>query len=186
MRGAKTLYLFLAAVLLTTAGCANSKKPTVTFDPSADFTTIATFAWASDEPMLITEGGNPRIHNANNDGLIRTAIERELGARGVTKGEGEADVLVYFQVTTAEKVSVGGFSTAGGLTWTQENADRSYTQGTLLIGLFDARDRKQIWQGWTSRPLSPSDDPTVVINAAVAKILAGYPPGAETGAPADK
>ena len=55
----------------------------------------------------------------------------------------------------------------------------TYTNGTLIIGLFDAKTQEVLWHGSGTGKLHEDQSPaerTENINNAVAKILAKFPP----------
>ena len=57
---------------------------------------------------------------------------------------------------------------------------RTYDQGTLLIDVIDVASDKLVWRGASSQALPNLSDPqrlTDHINAAVAAVLAQFPPG---------
>lgn len=174
------------AVLLTTAAlaglpaCSQMKVQTV-YDQRVDFSGYTSWAWATEEALLINDGSlNPRIYNETNEGLIRGAIERELGHRGMVNkapDDAEAQLVLFFTVTTDKMIEIGGLGTNPyNLQWSEDVASRERTKGTLTIGVFDRASRKQVWSGWASKPLTPGEDAKVVIDAAVGKILEGFPP----------
>jgi hypothetical protein len=61
----------------------------------------------------------------------------------------------------------------------------TYTDGTVVICLVDAKTKRVVWQGQAADVLSlPVNDPTKAtkrIDEAVAKILAKYPSNPPTG-----
>lgn len=174
------LVLLSAATLLGVPACSQIKVHTV-YDRSVDFSAFKTWSWATDEGMLINDGSlNPRIYNESNEKLIRQAVERELGQRGMANkpvGDEEAQLVLFFTVTTEKMVEVGGLGTNPyNLQWSEDVASRQQTKGTLTIGVFDRSTRKQVWSGWGSRPLTPGEEPKPVIDMAVAKLFEDFPP----------
>ena len=55
---------------------------------------------------------------------------------------------------------------------------RTYTQGTLIVDLFDARTKQAVWRGTGTAtvPKSPSDV-NATVQAALDKMFANFPPG---------
>ena len=49
------------------------------------------------------------------------------------------------------------------------------TEGTLNVYLLDRATEREVWHGWATKTLRPSDDPKAVIDAAVSRIMAVYP-----------
>ncbi len=154
-------------------GCATS-APVVEKDAGFDFSAVQTYAWVTDEPVLITFGEDqPNIRTKENELRVRDAIERELSARGLEKVEAaSADALVAFSVGTRMRYRLEGGDRTSNFT---DGPGEKQTQGTLNIYLLDRETDREVWHGSMTRWLKKSDDPQVVINAAVANVMSQYP-----------
>ena len=54
-----------------------------------------------------------------------------------------------------------------------------YKDGSIIIDIVDAAKKQLVWQGMGNKEIDkPAKDPEPVINSAVAKIMASFPPGA--------
>ena len=171
MRSALLSTVLLASVGL--AGCAAS-APVVEKDAAYDFAAVTTYAWVTDEPVLITFGEDqPNVRTKDNELRIRAAIERELSARGMEKVEADgAAVLVAFSVGTRMRYRLEGGDRPSEFT---DGPGEKQTQGTLNIYLLDRATDREVWHGSMSKWLKKSDDPDAIVNEAVGKIMARFP-----------
>ena len=168
--------VLMSAVLLGSvglAGCASS-TPVIEKDAGYDFAGVSTYAWVTDEPVLITFGDDqPNVRTKDNEMRIRAAIERELSARGMEKVEADgAEVIVAFSVGTRMRYRLEGGDRTSNFT---DGPGNKQTQGTLNIYLLDRASDKEVWHGSTSKWLKKTDDPDAIINEAVGKIMAQFP-----------
>src|SRR5689334_8078442 len=100
MKRAASLLLLLALV-----GCVGAKVST-DYDPAASFSKYKTYAW-----LKGGEAPNPTVEQR-----IRTAIDGQLAAKGLTKVAASPDIHVatYVSVDLAQQV---GFDTSGYGDW---------------------------------------------------------------------
>lgn len=155
-----------AAVILTGAG-----KPDIRtdFDPVADFSDFQSYAWIYQAPP---RGMDPQLYER-----IRSSIDRELNARGHKQRQG-GDTAIAFTIGPRDKVDVadlGPYGASYGLGWRQGFRwspgpgydERQFTEGTLVIDLYNAHTKQAVWHG--KAPLDAADvDKTVA--ALVARI----------------
>lgn len=172
---------FLHAIAIATAivlfGCASK----VHHESAAgyDLAALRTYAWITDEPVLIQFGeSQENVRTPENEQRVRKAIDEALAARGFTAAPRDsADVLVAFSVGTHARYRLEGAKDS----WVASlEPGKPQTKGTLHIYLLHRADQKEIWHGWTSKWLSESDDPDTVVREAVARIMAKYPVRAGT------
>lgn len=153
-------------------GCA-STAPIVEQDAGFDFAAVKTYAWVTDEPVLITFGEDqPSIRTKDNELLVRAAVERELSARGMEKVDAaSADALIAFSVGVRMRYRIEG----GDRTSFADGPGTKQTKGTLNIYVLNHETDEEVWHGSVSEWLKKSDDAEVVVNEAVAKIMSRYP-----------
>jgi hypothetical protein len=174
--------LALAAVsvlVLTRAAAAQAppgQKPVeVDFERTADFSRYRTYAWVPfQEPA-----SNPANHVR-----ITAAVEHELEAKGLTKGESAAvtDVFVHYQGSRDKKVR--GTPSQRESNWQPSNPtfqiDFSRVEvGTLVIELWDARTKDIVWRAKAAEVIRREDQPEDLINQVVKRMLSRYPPKPE-------
>jgi hypothetical protein len=175
--------LFLLALL---AACASTLPVRTDYDKTADFSGYRTYTWVSDNPMIIAKGDNPEISPLTRSRII-TAIENELQHKGYSKAavRDDADFAVAFTVGTRDRIDINAYplSYRGSWYWRHtfwdyEIRSQTYQEGMLAIDIFDQHTRKPVWHGFTHKRITGSDrdNPTPIIQKAVAAILAKFPP----------
>jgi len=173
--------LALASLL---AGCATMKIQTE-FDPTAPFPQYKTFGWLNVEPG---PDQPPAIRSETARLNIKSMVEKELSKRGLTRVQGDAspDLLVWLTGSKERRVEVAtyGYTYAasyaygyGGIAMTAPVTEaHTYTEGTLLLDLVDARSKQLVWRGSATDTLDGSTASMSQVNEALTKILAHYPP----------
>ena len=186
-------FLITATALLVSA--CQGPAPIMDYDPSADFADYKTFAFVSDNPLIVSEGTGPV--NPMLEGRLMRAIETELTARGYEKvAREDADFGVSFTVGSREKIrvddfpepyrgrwgwGVGYYGTYGSVGMESRVDVDQYTEGVLAIDIFDSAKRAPVWHSVATKRLTIKmlENPEASIREAVQLILAGFPPGEE-------
>lgn len=180
----------LLAVLV--AGCAPRFKVSTNADPTASFASYRTYAFA--KPL----GTDRPDYSSLLSEYLRTAVSRELEARGYRLTDGTPDLLVNFNVQTKDKINAtsvpagpvyggyygyrsGYYGTWGGY----QTQVTQYTQGTLTIDVVDAARKQLVWDGTVVGRIREEDRQNLqaVVNQVVTDIFAQYPYRAATAAP---
>jgi hypothetical protein len=167
------------------------------WNPEADFSKLHSWNWS---PISFKKSGNPTIDGdtifANR---VRTAVERELAAKGFRKVDDvNPDFQLAFFLVVEDKLSVTtinnhygygpgwgphyGYGTgwgygAGGV-GSHTTVDQ-YKEGTLVIDISDDDENSLIWRGSGSTRLSKSPTPeksNAKVDEAVKQILSRFPP----------
>ena len=168
-------------VLLLALAC-SSLRVNVDFDPNEDFSAYRTFTWFPREQRV---QGDYRVDNPLLDARIRSAVERELAARGYRKvTDRNPDFYVAFYLSVEDKMDVytvnrGYYDYWGYGVMIPETRVRQYEEGTLVIDIADAREKQLTWRGIGKGRLRRNPTPeqtTKDVDAAVAEILARFPP----------
>lgn len=153
---------------------------------AADFTTLRTYAWMADSPLIESESARVSISPLDVR-RIREAIERELAAKGFAAAgsTAEADFAIAFTVGARDMINLndyppyyrGQWQWGYGYYWPNVDVGM-YTEGMLAIDVFANASREPIWHGWARKMIVGADveDPATTIDAAVAAILADFPP----------
>ncbi len=179
--------ILLLTVLLS-AACAAGIKTSADWNQEANFTAFQNNAWTPDDPA------SPGIDQLT-DGRIRAAIEANLNGKGLREVPLEqADLAVDYQVTTEDQTNYtttstgwgggygrygAGWGGVGVSTSSSTTRATTYTNGTLVIGLFSRETREVLWHGSGTTKLRENPSPaerTETVNNAVAKILEQFPP----------
>ncbi len=176
------------AVALTLGlGACGGIQVNTDYDLEADFTRYRTFAWAEGSGG----GDDHRVNNDLMDQRFRRAVESELVSRGMEKAtSGQPDVFVGYQIALDDRVDFqtintyyeGGWGYRGvySVVETTERITSEYTIGTLVIDVYDARQRELVWRGSGEGRVSQARNPEQSqeqINPAVTRIMAEFPIG---------
>lgn len=176
--------LALATSALMVQGCAGISV-NHEFDPRADFSSYQTYDWMATESRRV----DLRARDPLVEQRIRDAIEGELGAKGLQMdGSGDADLRIGYLLVLEESLDAQTIYSGAAPDWqyrsygpgTTAQQTRMLTTGTLVIDVFDAGKKELVWRGVAEGQVKEIQDPEkrrARINEAVAKILAGFPPG---------
>ena len=172
-------------------GCASGFDATFDSDPGQDFSAYEKFTWITANPMIRGSGAvsvNPLLEKR-----IMTALKDQLTAKGFqyVESSDSADFTVAFTVGARDRIRVSSYPSAyagrrgawgwgGGYYGTQVDA-RQYTEGVLAVDVFDVVNKSPVWHGVASKSITESDRANALetIGAAVAAVLAGFPPSRE-------
>lgn len=173
-------WLIVAIVSVLTTACAGLRVEH-DYDTSVNFQALDTYAW---QPRTEAKGSLL-------DSRIRSAVDRELAARGHRKVAADnASYFVDYHYTVAGEdepsrvstsVGVGGGSrgTFGGI-GINIGLGRDRQESILGIDVIDPGNGKLLWRGVArQRALTQSDpvETTAKINETVDAILSEFPPG---------
>jgi hypothetical protein len=178
--------LALGAVFVT-GGCSQVSVQT-DFDQTADFTALKTYAWyAGEQPTT----GDPRVDNPMLDQRVRAAVETTLNEKGFQKTDTAPDFLLIYHAASSKEIGVTT-TTASGYSagyygwnyvyapmWTEQAASYTYTQGSLILDVVDAKSEKLIWRGSAQAnvdDVNTQQQRKNLMNEAVRGMLAKFPP----------
>ncbi|HET8542715.1 MAG TPA: DUF4136 domain-containing protein [Anaeromyxobacter sp.] len=185
MRSLRLSALVLAAAL---AGCSTLKVSTE-YDPTAPYATYKTYAW-----LAVTPGPEqaPPIRNPVVAAQVMAAVDREMKAKGLvlTKLEENPDFLVTVHGWSQSRIEVTnyGYGYAGTYAYgygpyrpvmpVGSTAVDTYTDGTMLLDLVDAKTKKLVWRGTASDTFSSPTPDSVkkAVDEAVRQLMGAYPP----------
>lgn len=184
--------IFLFALGLSLYSC-SSVQVVTDYDKSVDFSkykTIQYYGWAKNSGEILNRFDKERIEQA---------FAEEFRKRGMEIVKDNGDLVVALYVVTKEKTektatttSMGGgyagygwgyrrfgygpaWGWGGGTSYTTISED-DYTVGTLVVAVYDAKEKKLIWQSIGKKTLSENtNNREDRINKAVAKIMSKYP-----------
>ena len=152
---------FICAVILF--ACASSKDPVVAknADLNADFKSIKTYAWVTNideipgDRFFIGPNGVYVFNNVSARKMIKDAVQYELDSKGYKMDANSPDMLVSFSVLEQSGAlrTTEGYVTllSGEKVRTEDNVSSTDVKpGTLIINFLDAKNNKQIWQGFAS------------------------------------
>ena len=152
------------------------------YDHSFDFSQLHTFA-----VKIGTSWGNPLTENR-----AKTAVSNELVKRGWTQAtdEASADALVVIHGATQNKQSLNTFYSGGGwggygwggwgMPGTATTTVSDYKVGTMVVDIFDAKNKKLVFRGVGEDEVSDKPDKnTKKLDKAAEKMFKNFPPGAK-------
>ena len=148
--------LGLVFVLALVATPAMAQKVTIDYAHDYDFTKIKTFQYVPTEKSDVK--GNQLM-----DHRIEDMIKKELREGGGTEVQSDPDIYVTYHFTSKENTSYnttsmgyggyggygggwGGYGGMGGMGSSTTYAT-TYTEGTLIIDLYDPETKKLVWRG---------------------------------------
>ncbi len=188
-------YIYLIGLALVTTACGSGVAVTSDYDKTADFSKYKTFTyygWADKSDQLLTQFDKDRFESA---------FQNEFGMRGWTVNQTDGEAIVSLYLVVDQKTSYdsytdhyntgmyggmysGGYGYAGGGygmgmgmgSSTTTTTQRDYEVGSLIVDVFDAETKKQIWQGIGKKTISENKTKREEhINDAVAKIMKAFP-----------
>ncbi|MDJ1502958.1 DUF4136 domain-containing protein [Xanthocytophaga agilis] len=147
--------------LFVMGGCASLVSTQVA--PQASLGQYKTFGWLKPDVKV---GSNPLYNSKLLDRNIQYALESELTKRGMVHTESQPDLLLQYHTYTEKKrqsyngynyYPYGGFYPFG---WGRMygwgmmpyygngyNRSYTYTEGTLVIDMIDAKTKELLWRG---------------------------------------
>lgn len=173
----RNLVVILTLTLIAAPSIA--QKVFVDFDSSADFDSYKTFAWAT-TPETSMQSSNALMHSR-----LKNGIEHYLTQGGLTEVESDPDLYVTYHTSDKEELSINttnwgyGYGPRwgwdpywGGSMGTTTSSVTSYTRGTLVIDIWDAKEKQMIWRGSASDVIPQNPDKLAKkIDKSLAKIV---------------
>ncbi len=180
----------ISAIILSLSVTACSTLTVSTdYNPDFDFSSLQTYGWLDVEDARI-EGArvdNPLIRNR-----IISSVDTALQSKGFVKStEGTPDFLVTWLGAVDTRLRYDTISNFYGPYWSrgyygggwsgyQRTYATEYEEGTLIIDILSQQDKQLVWRG-TGRDfvdnLRTQEEITKMIDNAVNRILADFPPG---------
>lgn len=150
------------------------------FDKAANFGAIKTFSL-----KIGTSWGNPL-----GETRVTTEIAEALTGKGWTKAEeGKADAIVVLHGATEKKRELNTFYSGGGYggygyrgfgggMGTASTTTTEYVVGTLVVDIFDAKNKQLLFRGTATDELSDKQDKNAKkLAKASDKMFKDFPPG---------
>lgn len=172
--------LALAALaLLLSAGCAAPIETGFDHDDEQDFSGYTTYQWQQPAESVLTKHGKP-VSNDLLDARVKSAVNAELGAKGMKEGE-EPQFFVIYYAAIDHQIDVTVIDDYYGEPWHSRSGTyiRQYDRGTLLVDVVDAERNKIVWRGIARGEvdlLANAKEKTERINEAVRRIFRKFPP----------
>jgi len=177
----------VVAVSLALGGCAAPKINTRSqTDPSVNLASYHTYNFVA-EPGTNRGGYSTPITT-----YFKTAISRELNARGYKLTEENPELLINFNTNAREQVDIrstpsmsygygyygyrGGLYAAGPIGGSDVETVR-YKQGTANIDVVDAAKKQLVWEGVAEGKITDTmmKNPQATIDAVITDMFLNYP-----------
>jgi hypothetical protein len=173
--------IMVLGALICAASSGFAHKARVDFDHGVHFAHYKTYSWVDS-----TDQGSPEAMFPNQ--LIRDRItgfiEEALAARGFKRVDTGSDLLIGFKINVTEQPEFTTFYDGGGLDWgwgwgsgISTTTVQTFYEGTLVINMMDANQKKLVFQGTSTQNISskPAKN-TRSFAKAVNEIFEKYPP----------
>ena len=167
--------IVIMTVLLLAAVPAAAQKVYVDWDPTADFGSFKTFAWAKTAPTSL-EANYPLIHS-----FIKNSLEYELASGGLVENTDDPDVWVTYHASAKQSIQVmtSSYGYSFGPYWGGAGASsamvNTYDKGTLVIDIWDARKKEAIIRGTASKVFSDEESKALKqIDKSITKIVTKF------------
>lgn len=138
----------------------------VEYDHAVDFSRYTTWSF---------QAGVPVPPEPVPDKRIREALARGLAARGLSRVDSDAALLVRYHAARSTRIDLLPLDSGSA---TPPTGIRYVETGSLVIDLLDAASGKVVWRGHASGVLGYGPKEVAAqIDAAVAELLTRFPPG---------
>ena len=177
MKAVRTTICF--ALLLTMLGAAFAQHVQTDFDHHANFSQYKTYSWQE------IKDRNPLW-----DSRIKDAVDAQLAAKGWTQVASGGDMAIVAIKTTQTQRTLQTFydGFGGGWGWrrfggggfgSSTTTEQDYKEGTLVIDLYDGKNKQLIWRGSAEDTLSDKAAKNEKkLEKGVEKMFKNFPPGA--------
>jgi hypothetical protein len=188
-----------ACLVLSACSATSGIKTRSQTDPSSNLAGYHTYGFVA-EP-----GTNKGGYSTPITSYFKSAVTREMNARGYTYSETNPELLVNFNTNAREQVDVrstpsmsygvgygygyygyrGGLYAAGPIGGTDVETVR-YKQGTANIDVVDAAKKQLVWEGVAEGKITDTmmKNPQATIDAVITEMFAEYPVKVPGQAPA--
>ena len=172
----------MCALALTLAAAAMAQQVETTVDRTADFSKYRTFTIE-----VATSWGNPI-----GEKHLLEELTNAFTAKGWENTQASPDVHILVHGATKEKQRLDTFYTGGyggfygGWGWggvgSSTTTVSEYTEGTLVLDIFDAKTKTLVWRGVAQDELKVKQNKREKQAAkAIAKLLRDFPPKPSAG-----
>jgi len=179
----KATTLFLAAIILATGFFeinAAAQKISFRSAPGTNFGAFKTYKWDRAEKATYPAD--------DIDQMFVRSIDAELSRKGLSRTEGDADLIVTYQIAIVDDmewssatsaISWVGVHNVSAIRGATVNTTEMIQKGWFILDFYDIKAQREIWQAQATKTLSNTKDPNKRdknIQKAMAKIFQNYPP----------
>ena len=172
-----TKVIALIGLVLFLANASFAQQVKTDYDRAANFSQYKTYSWEkvqTADPLWVDR--------------IKAAVNAALAAKGWTQVESGGDISIVAIEINRDHQTLNTFydDFGGGFRWRgfggfgeATTTSDTYTVGTLVVDLFDAKTKTLVWRGVSSGMLSDKSDKNIKnLNRGVQKMFQHFPPDA--------
>lgn len=169
----------LFALILTSC---STVKFYADYNEETDFTNYNSYS------KIIWNIDNDSIVNSITKEKVINAIRQELDTRAIKENKLNSDISISINFIRKDKIGTSSYTNYGGyygygyyrpMGYTTTNYyNYTYTEGSIVIDIFDEKTKKLIWQGTAKQDFNSNVNPNLTtekINYIIQKIFAKYP-----------
>ncbi|HEY2544832.1 MAG TPA: DUF4136 domain-containing protein [Candidatus Acidoferrum sp.] len=168
----------LIGMMFLFASKASAQQVKTDFDRSANFAQYKTYSWErvkTKDPLDVDR--------------IKSAVNAVLSAKGWNQVPSGGDVSIIAVEMTQDQQTLNTFydGFGGGWGWRRfggggfgeaTTTTDTYMVGTLVVDLFDTKNKQLLWRGSSSDTLSNNSDKNIKnLDKGVQKMFKNFPPG---------
>jgi hypothetical protein len=161
-RKAMNRVAFAAALTLMPAAALAGPKISTQAAPGVNFSAYKTYSWVQAQ---VPSGGNPILFQQ-----IVSDLDSALSQKGYRKVDADGDLSLVMTIGAQQKTDIESWGRFG-----LQTSVYQYTQGQLSLDAFDSKTKQAVWHGQASQTVNPDKPNPSKIDAAVAKLMAGFP-----------
>ncbi|MFO0668022.1 MAG: DUF4136 domain-containing protein [Polyangiaceae bacterium] len=140
--------------------------------PTAPFAEYRTFSVEANEATPPSYGSGPRTNEVR--ARMGELIKAELRDKGYALADGpKGDFVVAFSMGRKNRSVPHAGGTRGD--WLQEDEERDFVEGALVIDIYDGKNDGQVWHGAAQTEIDPDHVNPELMQRAVRDVLASYP-----------
>jgi len=172
-----TRVIVLIGLALFLANASFAQQVKTDYDRAANFSQYKTYSWEkvqTPDPLWVDR--------------IKAAVDAALAAKGWTQVESGGDISIVAIEINRDQQTLNTYydDFGGGRRWRgfggfgeSTTTFDTYTVGTLVVDLFDAKTKNLVWRGVSSGMLSDKSDKNIEnLNRGVQKLFQHFPPDA--------
>ena len=169
--------LSLIALMFLFAGVASAQQVKTDYDRGTNFAQYKTYSWE-----------NVKTKDQLDVDRIKSAVNAALAAKGWTQVDSGGDVSIVAMEITRNQQTLNTFydGMGGGWGWRRfagggfgeaTTTTGTYKVGTVVVDLFDTKNKQLIWRGAASDTLSNNSDKNIKnLDKGVEKMFKKFPP----------
>lgn len=130
--------------------------------PGVNFSAYKSYSWVQAQ---VPSGGNPILFQQ-----ILSDLDSAMSQKGYRKVDADGDLSLVLTIGAQQKTDIESWGRFG-----LQTSVYQYTQGQLSLDAFDTKTKQAVWHGQASQTVDPDKPNPSKIDAAVAKLMAGFP-----------